>query len=298
MSKAVAISTTGDEHRLGFLETAVRRWDRALGVGDSLFVTVDGDDAACARVAEAVAKYTGSVFRVGQVAPGIPDRLMYPNFNGRMGVAVNKNTGLELMMDQTAAAHLFLCDDDTYPRDHRALLKHTELGIPHSMVVWGAHRLQHQRGRYATWTWPRGVMLYQTRAVVEQVGGMVEAFGPGGHEHAEWSRRIHQHGLTPAPYITPIMYALNWTQGKASRAGYLWHCEDMKQEGETSVELGHRRKAITSLRKGERDWDKINAVMLGMDGWTDFVPYQAHLNGRASATLCSTSTGLGAGGDL
>jgi hypothetical protein len=290
---AVAISTTGDEHRIGFLETAIRMWDSALSPGDSLYVTVDGTAEQAEFVAECVAPWTGSVYRVGELHIG----------NGPMkqlGVAANKNTGLELMMDGTRADHLFLCDDDTYPLASHALRKHTELAerIPHSMIVWGGHRLANVRGHYATWTWPRGVLLYSTRRVVEKVGGMVEAFGLGGHEHAEWSRRIFQHGLTPAPYVTPALYAERGTRGKASRASVWWHCEDMRAEGETSVELGHRRKAITSVRTQDRDWSRINAVMDGMDGNLDFVPFRAHDNGRASATLCSTSTSRGAGGDL
>jgi hypothetical protein len=77
----------------------------------------------------------------------------------------------------------------------------------------------------------------------------------------------------------------------------LWHCEDMKRTDETSVALGHRRKAITSVRKEARDWAAINELMRSMDGNTDFVPYGAYENGRASATLCPTSTGRGAGGE-
>ena len=39
----VAISTTGDEHRLGFLETCVSAWRKALPLGSVIAVTVDGD---------------------------------------------------------------------------------------------------------------------------------------------------------------------------------------------------------------------------------------------------------------
>jgi hypothetical protein len=294
MRQGVAISTTGDEHRMGFLETAVQHWDRALGPGDCMFITVDGDEDATARVVAAVSDWTLSVFRVGQRRVGVAP------YNGRLGVAANKNTGLELLMGVVGnpVEHLFLCDDDTYPFAARALRKHTDLGIPHSMVCWGGHRMASERERYATWTWPRGVMLYAHRAVVERVGGMIEEFGPGGHEHAEWSRRIHQSGMTPAPYITPRYMAEHGVVGPATRAGTWWHCEDMRQPDETSAQLGHRRKRITSVRKDDRDWAAIHQIMDNMDGDTSFVPFSAHENGRASATLCATSTGLGAGGDL
>jgi hypothetical protein len=299
-SQAVAISTTGHEHRLGFLETSVRQWDEALSPGDSLFVTVDGSERDCANVAEVVKHWTGSVFRVGRPAySGDMDN------NHRLGVAVNKNTGLELMMDRTRADHLFLSDDDCGPRSSLALDKHTDLSrkysIGHSMVCWGAHRLLPTASEgtpYARWSWPRGVMLYTHRTVVDIVGGMVEAFGAGGHEHAEWSRRIHQSGFTPAPYISPKVYEMYSIAGQAQRAERFWECQDMRKIGETSVNLGHRRKAISTLPQEARDYGNATAVMREMDGSTAFMPFRSHENGRASASLCSTSTGLGAGGDL
>lgn len=183
MRKAVAISTTGDAHRLGFLETCVEAWDKALSPGDSLFVTVDGDAEDTRRVAERVHFWTESVFQVGQ----------FVNDSGlstgtrRMGVAVNKNTGLELMMDNTRADHLFLSDDDTWPLYSASLDKHTGSPLMHSLVCWGRGRSLAPVDGAAVWSWPRGVMMYTQRRVVETVGGMDERFGPGGHEHVELS---------------------------------------------------------------------------------------------------------------
>jgi hypothetical protein len=285
----VAISTTGDEHRMGFLETCVAAWDRALPSGASLFVTVDGDEAACNRVARAVYEWTGSVYRVG--APRWGDHV--PPWLDRMGVAVNKNTGLELLMDNTRVEHLFLCDDDTWPLLPQSLTKHIDLDQPHSMVCWGKSRLSpgtHGVGAYAAWNWPRGVMLYTHRVVVEWVGGMDERFGPGGHEHAEWSRRIHQAGLTPAPFISPASYALKGVSGNpATRADALWHAEDMRKPGEMPHQWDARKKRNTTVRTKGRDWAHIDKIMAERDGDTSFVTYTAHENGRSSATLCSSS---------
>jgi hypothetical protein len=291
----VAISTTGDEHRLGFLETCVGQWREALPLGSVLIVTVDGSMQDAQRVYRAVdpTKF-GNVYRVGQVGPGIPDRLRYKG--GRLGVAVNKNTGLELLMD-AGVEHLFLCDDDTWPLNRYALTKHTEMTQPHSMVCWGDSRLQAAYQDHAAWTWPRGVLLYQRRNVVEQVGGMDERFGAGGHEHAEWSRRIHQAGLTSDPFLTPRVYAEAGVIGPATRAGSFWHAEDMRRAGEHTSAHRHRRKQITSISPADRNWSNAERVMVERDGDTSFVPFRAHENGRASATLCSTSTGLGAGGE-
>lgn len=297
----VAISTTGDEHRLGFLETAVAAWREHLLLGSVIVVTVDGSEDDTERVREVVDRagpkghIGGTTWRVGQVGPGIPSR--FPMYrDGRMGVAVNKNTGIELLME-AGVSDLFLCDDDTWPIFPTAISKHVEMNEPHSMVCWGASRLTSAGPHYASWSWPRGSLLYVERSVISEVGGMIEAFGPGGHEHVEWSRRIYQAGLTPAPFISPRVYAETSPLGRGTRASMFWHCEDMRRRGETVGDHRLRRKRLTSVRRRPEDWEHIETIMAEKDGDTSFVPFMAHENGRASATLCSTSTGQGAGGE-
>lgn len=277
----VAISTTGDEHRLGFLETCVKAWRAALPLGATIVVTVDGTPEAAERVRQIVDapdKHVGG--NIILVGCGI----LRPPMMGRMGVAVNKNTGIEYLMD-AGVEHLFLCDDDTWPLYPQSLTKHTDLEEPHSMVCWGQSRLKRTEMDRAEWLWPRGVLLYVRRDVVETVGGMVEEFGVGGHEHAEWSQRIHNAGFTPAPFVTPASYATRTGKG----AGALWHCEDMRKPDETQAQLGARRKAITTIRSSDRDWYQIDKVMARQEGSSAFVSYRAHENGRASATLCTNT---------
>lgn len=296
----VAISTTGDEHRLGFLETSVREWDRVLPAGSSLFVTVDGNREDVRRVAEVVHDVTESVFQVGpprtelvNAVTGAPTGVFSTSTGiRRLGVAANKNTGLELLMN-TRADHLFLSDDDTYPLYTASLDKHTQLGSVHSMVCWGAKRHTGFEGNLATWGWPRGVMLYVQRRVVETIGGMDERFGPGGHEHVEWSNRIHNAGFTITPYPTPASYATRNARGAAA----LWHCEDMPRLGETLGGFRVRKRHNTSVRRADGDWAKIDALMIEREGSSDYVGYRAHENGRASATLGADLLSLGAGGE-
>lgn len=283
----VAISTTGQAHRMGFLETAVKAWRNALPLGSVLVVTVDGDKTEAARAYEAAdPEKFGTVYRVGQP--------LYPTYQFhadrmRMGVAVNKNTGIEFLMEM-GVEHLFLADDDVWPRSHHSLDKHIELErIPHSMVCWGSSRLV-EVDHFAEWNWPRGVMLYTHRSVVEEVGGMDERFGNGGHEHAEWSMRIHNAGLTPTPFISPASYGLLGVNGKATRADALWHAEDMRLPGEMPHEWNARKKANTTIRRTKADWERIEGIMAERAGDTSFVPYQAHENGRSSATLCRSSS--------
>lgn len=276
----VAISTTGDEHRLGFLETSVQHWWRALsplGLPTTVFVTVDGDSEAFERVA-ALCTGFAEVARVGQ--PGRGGAKIMEVRDGRLGVATNKNTGIELLMGR-GVEHLFLSDDDTWPIYSASVTKHIDMDLSHSMVCWGRKRLTGARFGYATWNWPRGVMLYTHSDVIDRVGGMDERFGPGGHEHVEWSRRIHQAGITPAPFITPASYATRNGQGCAA----LWHCEDMPRPGEPLGNTRARRKHLTSVRRRDGDWEHIESIMRERDGNPEFVPFSAADNGRLSATL-------------
>ena len=282
----VAISTTGDEHRLSLLARCVKGWDEALPDNSSMFITVDGDEDACHRVYNVVSNWTGSIFRVGQpylfpsLDTGYGTRIIR---EGRLGVAVNKNTGIELLMNGAKAAHLFLSDDDTWPLRPEALDLHVSgnRGLAHSMVCWGRHRLGWINAGYAEWTWPRGSMIYTGREVVEQVGGMVEAFGPGGHEHVEWSRRIHQAGLTPAAYPSPLPYSASNAMGAAD----YWYAEDMPKKGEGMAAYAARKHRTTSVRRLPEDGAMIDEIMRSREGSSAFVPYVAGENGRASATL-------------
>lgn len=288
----VAISTTGDKHRLDLLRRAIAYWRAAQHEAsgwklepDAVFVTVDGDDEAMRRVTAAVGYEPVNFYQVGQPAPGM--RPFIQPRDGRLGVAANKNTGLELLMD-AGVDQLFLSDDDTWPLRGASIDLHVSGNLEHSMVCWGKHRLApHPRGcEYAAWTWPRGSMLHTTRSVVDTVGGMIEAFGPGGHEHVEWSRRIHEAGLTPVLYPSPSVYAaLARGRGVATGAAAYWHAEDMPRQGEGRASLMSRKRATTSVRRMDGDWEHIEKIMQDAEGSTSFVAYQASANGRSSATL-------------
>lgn len=307
MSTAVAISTTGDPHRLPLLVRAVEGWLKS-GVNKT-FVTVDGGEESMARVVETLLPFamTPSIYRVGQpiyhyvvgqpTPPAMLGHHVHKIREGRLGVAVNKNTGLELMMNNTRAEHLFLSDDDIWPLTPAALGLHVSgnatahqkhsIYQKHSMVCWGQHRFEQimQDHQCAAWSWPRGSMLYAHRSVVETVGGMIEAFGPGGHEHVEWSRRIHAHGFTPAPFVSPYVYATE----RALAAKNYWHAEDMPLPGEHIAGYAIRKESLTSVRRKPEDWKMIEEIMRRTEGSTAYVPYRADDNNRASATLYHSS---------
>ena len=293
----VAISTTGQPARLRFLESCIGAWKAVLPLGSVIVVTVDGDED------EARAAY--ETCRPSLASGGVVIRAGRPlkEREGRVGVAANKNTGIEFLMD-AGVEHLFLCDDDTWPRMRGAIDKHiglaTEHGIMHSLVCWGEHRLVLSEMKPSTvaWDWPRGVLLYAHRTVIETVGGMVEAFGAGGHEHVEWSQRIHANGLTPSPFISPRLYAERGLSGRpATRADALWNCADMRAKGESQAAFGVRKAAQTTISRTREDWNRIESVMEAMEGSTDFVPFKSNANGRTSATLMTSLPSRGAEGD-
>lgn len=273
----VAISTTGQPHRMDLLVRCVQNWDAYLPNTASLFVTVDGDEENVADVARAVSPWTSSVLRVGQ---RLDERTLGQDPH-RLGVAANKNTGLEALMDAShGVENLFLSDDDAWPLSFAAI--HLHLGhLAHSMVCWGHHRRAQHRDTYADWSWPRGSVLYADREVVETVGGMIEAFGQGGHEHVEWSNRIHNAGLTPVRYPSPLVY----TEYRYLGAARFWNCEDMPRPGEDISRLMARRRRISSIDRPPGYAAHIDQIMAAMDGSSQYVPYRAEANGRASATM-------------
>lgn len=284
----VAISTTSE--RLAFLEATIWGWRRVLPLGSVIVVTVDGSEEDAAKALEVLGSRDplnrgacgGNVVRVGQ---GESVR------GTRMGVAVNKNTGIEYLMD-AGVESLFLSDDDTYPLSREALDLHTEQG-PHSMVCWGRHRQGYRTVAYSSWKWPRGVMLYLHRSVVEKVGGMREEFGPGGHEHVEFSRRVHNAGLTPTPFIAPAEYAhANWMGARD-----YWHAEDMPRAGEWSEQFNRRKTQNTTVLRRDGDWAHIDEVMARSLGSKEFVPYTAAGNGREPATMTTYKTDTGRGAE-
>lgn len=277
----MAISTTGQMHRLAFLETAARGWWNALvplGLPTTIFVTVDGSEDETEQVFERVCGFA-QVLRVGQ------PRFAVGPYSGRLGVAANKNTGIEALWD-AGVEHLFLSDDDAYPRRTLALEPHTRSGAPaHSMVNWGGHRLDFNRQGQPVWKWPRGSVLYMHRPAIHVVGGMIEEFGQGGHEHVEYSRRIHQMGLTNAPFPAPVYMSRH--RGMGARAQ--WACEDMPKVGEPLPNVKHRRRKITSVKRPEGYWENAERIMSEMDGKPRYVNFRAGSNGRSPATMYPTN---------
>lgn len=184
----------------------------------------------------------------------MPDRLVVIHDAAGAGVAATKNAGLAALMD-LGCEHLFLADDDVWPVGAGWADPYVRSAEPHLMHCWGRSRFLRDdpaRG-VSVWSWPRGVLLYAHRSVIEKVGGMRTEFLHAG-EHAEWSRRIHSAGLTAHPFQDALL----------ARSG-VWHCEDYVRAVASSLPAARYSTEAAAARK---------QLYARFAGSTDFVEYR------------------------
>lgn len=180
----------------------------------------------------------------------------------RDGVAATKNRGLAEMIRE-GHDHLFLADDDMHPLSRESWERYVSDPEPHLMLCWGGGRLiAHHDDGHSEWRWPRGVLLYATREAVELVGGMRTEYGTA-HEHADFSRRVHQAGLTRYMFQDIDQNPRDW-----------FVAEDMPRPGERAHEVMARRRRITTIKRTAADKRRIAQLWRDLDGNTDFVPYR------------------------
>lgn len=116
------------------------------------------------------------------------------------GVYASKNTGLNYLMTQTTVDHLFLLDDDIHPTEGgNVWTEYINAPEPHYAHSFNLP-ITYQDTQIVVTTRAGGTLLYATRHVVEQVGGMSREFGTWGCEHVNWSDRIHNQGHTTHRY--------------------------------------------------------------------------------------------------
>lgn len=123
-------------------------------------------------------------------------------FNTNVGIAAAKNKCFELLDD---CEHIFLFDDDCYPKVAEWWKPYVESPEPHLMYIFkdfsGTQKLNdtttlYQDGNIRAFSHCRGVMCYFHRSCLEKVGGMDPIFGKWGWEHPDLSNRIFNAGLT------------------------------------------------------------------------------------------------------
>lgn len=156
------------------------------------------------------------------------------------GIPAAKNRCLSELM-RLDLQHLFLFDDDTRPLSPDWFRPYVESPEPHLQHSWShfangkaVNRMNvvHRQDNLVAYGWSMGCMLYVTRDVVSRVGGMRQCFAPAMHEHIEWSRRIHNAGLTSFPFQD------------VPDSESLIEAADRSQSVQSSITLADRRKQL------------------------------------------------------
>lgn len=155
---------------------------------------------------------------------GLPlDRFIIVRNEEAQGIPAAKNRCIEELM-KAGVDHLFLFDDDCRPVENDWWTPYLESPEHHLQFSWthfadgcSVPKMQivHRMSDLVGYTWSMGCMLYVTRAAINRVGGMRPEFGMGMEEHAEWSQRIHNAGLTTFVHQDiPNSDALLWSGDK------------------------------------------------------------------------------------
>lgn len=162
--------------------------ERLRQVTPAEFVIVVVDDASKTPVADATFRFPNNV-----------------------GIAAAKNKCFELLMD-AGCDHLFLFDDDCWPKAQDWWKPYTESPEPHLAYIFAEYPPEHERrlndtieidrdDKHVAWSHQRGCMLYYKRVVLDTVGGMDWAYGLWGFEHGSLADRIFNAGLTTHRYM-------------------------------------------------------------------------------------------------
>jgi glycosyltransferase involved in cell wall biosynthesis len=184
--------TTHNRH-----ETAtkcVAMWRKHLPKGAKLIIVDDGSDAP----------FPGAAFR----------------FETPQGIAAAKNKCLDMAGD---AEHIFLSDDDCWPVTPDWWQPYVNSPEPHLMFTFSRLKDGRQNGNRTVlssnglvqYSNPCGCMLYVHKNILQLVGGFDTRFNRYGHEHVEWSNRIHNAGLTKfryqdVPNSLELFHSMDW----------------------------------------------------------------------------------------
>lgn len=179
------------------------QWEKYLPAGAKLVIV---DDAS-------IIPFEGATFR----------------FEENVGVAQAKNKCLELLDD---CEHIFLSDDDCYPKCADWYLPYINSGENHLMFTFdhlkggqaNGYKKMVTTGSIVSYNAPCGCMLFFKNIVLKKLGGFDTKFIKYFYEHPEYSQRIFNAGLTTYPF------------GDVANSLDLFHSMDWAGEVESSVQ--------------------------------------------------------------
>jgi hypothetical protein len=135
-----------------------------------------------------------------------------------LGIAATKN---KLLSKLDQCDHIFLFDDDCYPITDdwwKPYVEHTEPHLMYQFKLPGKPISDMQEvyrdDKTVAYTHTRGAMIYLERRVLDVVGGFDPAYGKYGFEHADFTNRTHNAGLTThramdVPNSHDLLYCLD-----------------------------------------------------------------------------------------
>ena len=124
-------------------------------------------------------------------------------FEHNVGISVAKNKCIELLM-KAGCEHLFLFDDDCFPKVNNWHLPYINSGEKHLCFTFteyisgvkNAYQVLSETEKTLEFNYCCGCMLYLHRDCVEKVGGFDVDYHLWGGEHADLTTRIYNAGLT------------------------------------------------------------------------------------------------------
>lgn len=163
-------------------------------------------------------------------------------FQENVGIARAKNKCLELL---EGCEHVFIFDDDTYPKSVDWWKPYVDNVEPHLMYIFKDFASGRKLGdsvevfrddKIRAYTHPRGCMLYLERKAIDAVGGMDVSYRRWGYEHVDYSNRIYNAGLTSFRYADIV------------NSGDLIYSGDEHEAVRSTVEHDERRVYLKEMR--------------------------------------------------
>lgn len=167
------------------------------------------------------------------------------------GVSVMKNKCLA-KLEEEGATHYVLADDDVYPISKDWYKPFTESKEPHLLYNFklpkkgkNDMRVEYEDDKIVSYSHTRGCFIYVTQKVLDTVGGMDTRY-KNGFEHADWTTRIHNAGLTTYRSMSPV------------GADKLLYCLDQDQKIESSIKLDYKTKRdnyrLYNANRNSKEW--------------------------------------------
>lgn len=179
----------------------------------------------------------------------------------RKGVAVSKNACIAHLMDADCE-HLFLADDDVWPRDGVNWWQpYCESPEHHLSYQWVRKSPRPNKWRDVTphghplaethWCigFPRGVLLYMDRHCIDTIGGFDPNYGRG--EHVEYQWRAWLAGMSTFSQTDATGHTVA-AYGDVRGSDQLWYARDEWEDIESTFGDFHQMRRAE--RHGARRW--------------------------------------------